>query len=110
MIGLLGGGQLGRMMIQAAQTSLVCIPSSALVPDEWATEFWELFGDGAPFSWGDNNVSLITLRRLVDHANKAVDVHVDILLKHRQHYDEWMSLLEEMCNLGLDGLYVDLES
>ena len=96
--------------LQAVQESCVFIPSSELVPDEWSGEFWELFGEGAAFTWGDNSRTLITLERFVEHANAAVDVATDILLKHRRAYNEWMSKLEDMCSQGLSQLYIDLES
>ena len=96
--------------LQSVQESCVFIPSSDLVPAEWSQRFWELFGESAPFTWGDNNRTLITLERFVAHANDAVDVASDIPSKHRRAYNNWMSLLDDMCARGLSQLYVDLES
>ena len=93
----------------AKQESCVFVPSSELVPDEWSSEFWGLFNEGAPFTWGDNNVTLITLQRFVDHAAAAIE-KTDMPAKYQKAYDEWMSRLEDMCTEKLAHLYIDLES
>lgn len=39
-----------------------------LIPESWSAEgFWGYFSDGAPFSWGDNNITLVTVERFIEH-------------------------------------------
>ena len=99
-----------NVLLQAAQETCVFIPSTDLVPSEWAEPFWTLFSDSAPFTWGDNNRTLVTLERFVARVYDAVDEDVDIPAKYRPAYKEWLSLLDDMCARGLAGLYIDLES
>ena len=40
------------------------IELSSLLPSGWNTWFYEMLSEGAPFTWGDNNRSLITAERL----------------------------------------------
>ena len=43
------------------------IPISGLVPKAWASWFYCAISENAPFSWGDNNRSLLTDSALAQH-------------------------------------------
>lgn len=60
-------------------------------------EFWCLISDNAPFSWGDNNRTLVTASSLANHCQDRLD--------DRPSY---LNLLQSLRELG--ETYVDLES
>lgn len=80
------------------------VPGTCLVndklPDHLAEGVWADLSGSAPFSWGDNNRTLITLERFRDHAAEVLYDAED------QEVLDWLEWLKE-----LDGnLYVDLEN
>ena len=76
------------------------VAATDLVPKKWTGWFWEGFSSNAPFSWGDNNRSMITVARFVTHAQETFGED-DI-----KGFDKWV---KETLMLG-ELLYVDLES
>lgn len=44
-----------------------------LVPDGWSGSFWGAVSENAPFSWGDNNLSLVTASAFKDHVLRTLD-------------------------------------
>lgn len=44
------------------------VPATSLVPRSWDSWFWSAFSENAPFTWGDNNRSLVDFRSFMDHA------------------------------------------
>jgi len=66
-------------------------------------EFWGMFSFDAPFSWADNDYSLITAERFSDHAHECMTHHEDITDKER---DEFCKNIRE---LGLKTL-INLEA
>ena len=59
--------------------------------------FWELVADDAPFSWGNNDHSLVTASSLADHCQGRLDDAPGAA-----------AFVETL--LDLDDLYIDLES
>lgn len=74
---------------------------TVLVPNEWAKWFYGIISEDAPFSWGDNNRTLVTANRLLEHCKKC---ELDDLAPH----EEVDAFLEKIEKLG-DTL-VDLEN
>lgn len=76
------------------------------VPDSLIDTFWEIISSDAPFSWGDNNRTLIAACRFLDHCKACFDKRL------REHYhvkdEDW----EKFCNvlLELGNTYIDLEN
>lgn len=54
-------------------THLQAIPVSKLIPANWGPWFYTLISENAPFSWGDNNNSLISLSRFETHCHNRLD-------------------------------------
>lgn len=82
------------------------IPITELVPKDWRGWFFEALSANAPFSWGDNNRSLITAAKLLDHAEDAVeDIAVGEGKVCQGDWDDFKTMLE-----GLGEIYVDLEN
>jgi hypothetical protein len=77
------------------------VPASEIIQGEPAGTFWDFFSSGAPFTWGDNNRSMVTASDFLRHLD-ACDIENDVpkgwLLEVR-------SILEE-----LGEIYVDLEN
>ena len=48
--------------------TLEFIEATDIVPREWDGWFWAEMSCNAPFTWGDNCHSLVTLDRFLDHA------------------------------------------
>ena len=57
-------------MIQKHTAEFVLVTD--LVPTAWRNWFWELISEGAPFSWGDANRTLITASSFADHCEKRL--------------------------------------
>lgn len=76
-----------------------------MVPPGWATWFWAKISQDAPFSWGDNNRSMVLAcdfknhceDRLADAASEEDVPQADI--------DQFLQLIE-----SLGTTYVDLEN
>jgi hypothetical protein len=74
---------------------------TALLPKSWRkqrrSEFWSLISQDAPFSWGDNNRSMVTASFFASHCEERMD---DSLASKR--------FLDKVRSLG--EMYIDLES
>lgn len=49
------------------------VSASDLVPKRWCSWFWGKISENAPFSWGDNNRSLVTASCFADHCQQRLD-------------------------------------
>ena len=78
------------------------LKGSDIVPDEWDT-FWDVISESAPFSWGDNNRTLVTLQDFLDHAEKCLIFDPDY--KHEE-IEEWVEYWRKLSG----DIYVDLEN
>jgi hypothetical protein len=79
------------------------IRATNLVPKNWHNWFFYLFSEDAPFSWGDNNRTLITAERFYNHAKDILDS--DDLQASKKNKDNF---LKKIKNLG--STYIDLEN
>lgn len=76
------------------------ISATGLIPSHW-TDFWGSFSSNAPFSWGDNNRTLVTAEAFADHAQ-------DLELESVYGYGAVREWLKKIRRLG--QTYIDLES
>jgi hypothetical protein len=76
------------------------VPGSALTQDG---DFWGKFSENAPFSWGDNNLTLVSSDRFKEHA---------LSLKGDPDLEGFdFDRLERGLRFLLDSnIYIDLES
>jgi len=81
------------MKVQSCQF----VSATDLVPKRWQGWFWETISNDAPFSWGDNNRSMVTASSFADHCQQRLD---DSLSAKR--------FLNKVRSLG--EMYIDLES
>ena len=89
-------------------TTLECIPCTSIVPRTWDDWFWSLISDSAPFSWGDNNRSIVTAERFARHAESCMSSDPDLCEYKgtlKRAYRNW---LDDVRKLG--DTYIDLEN
>lgn len=80
-------------------------PLTSLVPKAWEGWFYEAISDGAPFSWGDNDRSLILADRFLGHVETVVSYAAecgDIPMEEAKQFHDLLQTLGES--------YIDLES
>jgi len=78
---------------------------SELVPEAWSSWFWEAFSANAPFSWGDNDRTLVRADRVLRHVKSFQDLVLEDGLCTEEEFDSLVELIE--C---LGESYVDLEN
>lgn len=81
------------------------IEASDIVPKEWAEWFWEQFSEGAPFSWGDNNRTLIVAEDFARYAEELEFPGEYNDATVRREYNNWIKEL-----YALNQMYIDLEN
>lgn len=80
------------------------VAASKIVPEQWSGWFWEAFSANAPFSWGDNDRTLITARRFAEHAEELEFPGEENDATLRREYTHWVGSVYE-----LNYMYIDLE-
>jgi len=80
------------------------VDASELIPSDWTNWFWEEFSENAPFSWGENNLSLIAPEDFHAH---ACDVFGDIETKEGSKIPGESEFLKSILALG--DTYINLE-
>lgn len=82
------------------------VESSGLIPDDWFSWFWCVISDNAPFSWGDNNRSLVCACDFRSHCTDrlldAVDEQEGVT---QEDIDDFLETLD-----ALGTTYIDLEN
>ena len=54
-------------------TSCRFVAATSLVPRGWDKWFWSAISDNAPFSWGDNDHSLVNAQDFAKHCEERLD-------------------------------------
>jgi hypothetical protein len=78
-----------------------------IVPENWHSWFFGRISENAPFSWGDNNRTLITMDRLIPHLEDTFDASE--LEEYGVTKEEWYSYIEYLASFT-PMTYVDLEN
>jgi hypothetical protein len=81
------------------------IPASRLVPTDWIRWFWEAISENAPFSWGDNNRSMVTASCFALHCEDAATERAE---DEGVPSEDWIAFMEMLYGLG--ETYIDLEN
>jgi hypothetical protein len=53
-------------------TSCKFVAATSLVPRGWDKWFWPEISENAPFSWGDNDHSLVNAQDFADHCERVL--------------------------------------
>jgi hypothetical protein len=81
------------------------IELSRLVPKSWIFWFYNTISDNAPFSWGDNNRTLINANFFYTHCENRI---MDLSESESTTYGAKREWLKKISNLG--QMYIDLEN
>ena len=73
------------------------VSATDLVPRRWNNWFWAQISDNAPFSWGDNNRSMVTASDFARHCEERLDDSVKV--------KRWLKKVR-----ALGETYIDLEN
>ena len=77
------------------------IPLTALIPEKWVDWFYERISENAPFSWGDNNRTLVDADAFARHCdNRDLTDNAS-----EKEVKKFMDMLNE-----LGQTYIDLEN
>lgn len=79
------------------------IPVSSLVPENWDW-FFALISENAPFSWGDNNRTMIDVDTFLNHCDDAFDF--DSHYVNVGAYKAWVKKIERIPK----DVYIDMEN
>ena len=81
---------------------------SDLVPPAWREWFYDRISESAPFSWGDNNRTLVTTGRFLDHLEDAIGSDLEEFQVTEDEWDQFTKLIKSLGDL--DKVYIDLEN
>lgn len=81
------------------------IEVSEIVPESWNAWFWCLISENAPFSWGDNNRSLVCACDFRRHCEDRLIDASDEENVPQKEIDKFLELLDM-----LGAQYLDLEN
>lgn len=87
--------------------TLKSVGVTQIIPDDWKDFIWTGLSDDAPFSWGDNNHSLVDAMSFKNHLE-------DVLDYYEEDYEEWIkdyrqAVFDTLSYLETKNIYVDLE-
>jgi len=86
---------------------LKSIGVTQIIPEDWGHWIWTELSDGAPFSWGDNNHSLVDAASFRDHLEGILDSNdVDFKDTIKEYRPAIIDILDYMT---ANNFYVDLE-
>ena len=86
--------------------TLKSVGVTQIIPDNWKDFIWTGLSDDAPFSWGDNNHSLVDAFSFGDHLESVLDFYeedYEEIKEHRQAVFDTINYLES------NKIYIDLE-
>ena len=96
-----------QSMIEACEY----VPASELVPPEWCDWFWATVVDNAPFSWGDNNRTLVAFDDFLLHVDDRIDGDGAPPKGLKRKYKRWREWMQGLCDEANHGpVYIDLEN
>ncbi len=79
-----------------------------IIPEEWETWIWTDLSDGAPFSWGDCNHSLVDAVSFGDHLDSILEYKDDEELE--ETIKEYRPAITDTLNyLHANNIFIDLE-
>ena len=82
-----------------------------IVPAEWNDWFYEEIAENAPFTWGDNAMSLIWPETLLAYCLKVLDEEVTISGGGLLESPAWKAFAKSLKALEADGgIYINLEN
>lgn len=83
------------------------VPITSIVPESWRTWFFGAISEGAPFSWGDNNRTMVDAISFRNHADDVLELQ-DGLSKAELLEKE--AFFDTLNYLAAKNIYIDLEN
>jgi hypothetical protein len=89
--------------------TLKSVGVTQIIPEEWEDWIWTSLSEGAPFTFGDNNHSLVDAMSFKDHLKDTLSCHYDdtelqdTIVEHKQ------SILDILDYLEANQIFVDME-
>ena len=83
------------------KSQLDYVDATELVPKEWYW-FWSDFSDSCPFSYGDNNLTLVTVARFLDHCETVLQ-NADIEQEDKDEFLKRLDLMDQKSYINLEG-------
>jgi hypothetical protein len=88
--------------------TLKSVGVTQIIPEDWGNWIWGDLSDGAPFSWGDNNHSLVDAMSFGDHLDCILEYKDDDELE--ETIKEYRPAITDTLNyLQANNIYIDLE-
>ncbi len=81
--------------------AIAFVQVSDLVPQSWYDWFWEVIADGAPFTWGDNDYSIIAVSSFINWCERVIDPEEEGM-PPKEDLDIFYRRLRSLGNLWLD--------
>ena len=86
--------------------TLKSVGVTQIIPEDWGHWIWTDLSDGAPFSWGDNNHSLVDAMSFKDHLDcilkyKDDDELEETIKEHRP------AIIDTLKYLEAKNIYID---
>jgi len=82
------------------------VPVTSIVPELWKAWFYHEISEDAPFSWGDNNKSLVDALDFRHHVENVLDLHSE----EENIKEDYQSFMDILTYLSQDRIYIDLEN
>ena len=87
------------------------VPATSLVPRSWGPWFWSQFSENAPFTWGDNNRSLVGFESFIEHAAETFSNGENLSITNNHTFQRWLKKMAEYRDEAKHGpVYIDLEN
>ena len=88
------------------------VPATALIPRSWDSWFWGAISENAPFTWGDNNLSLVDFPSFMNHVTAVFDSgSMRVPKNQRGPLAAWEKRMWAFAQEAKQGpVYIDLEN
>ena len=95
-------------MVKLAEITKSCqyIDVTDLVPEDWRRWFFGAISEDAPFSWGDNNRSMISKDRFIAWSKEVIDSWAEDVAMDELEQEKFFECLDNIP----DDVYIDLEN
>lgn len=87
-------------------SSLHYVNLSDIVPENWKDWFYTGISTDAPFSWGDNNYTLVDGERFLDHAIECIEMEESYL---DEDFAEKKLFLDVLKDIATSNIFINLE-
>ena len=92
------------MKPQIYSCKYVCV--TEIVPKEWTDWFYDMINQDAPFSWGDNNRTMVDALSFAHHVQDRIDLQDEVKISKKT----LKSFYKTLDDLEKQLIYIDLEN